>query len=211
MFAYHNDPRTKEDIISQLEFHKLADQLEQGAYWDNHFKKGCAVGCTIYSNNHIEYEHRFGIPANLAMIEEGIFEGLSVEASKNWPIDFMKAINVGSNLEGVDWIICRYAFSLRKDNYPKLIYDIIDDMLASLSEGVEDKKIEKYARPMLYEVIEQSHRINYRKPSYVKLITLDCYLHAIIHRWCDSIFYKYTTDEVKKVADFTINLLKDIK
>jgi len=36
--------------------------------------KGCAVGCTIHSSKHSDYELELGLPSWLAYLEDGIFE-----------------------------------------------------------------------------------------------------------------------------------------
>lgn len=96
LIAYHNDPSIKTAIISELEAHRAADQIVQGQYWAN--GKGCAVGCTVKSANHAEYEPRFGIPEMLARLEDVIFEGLPNSDAQNWPVEFMAAIEPGALL-----------------------------------------------------------------------------------------------------------------
>jgi len=73
MKAYHNDPELKKKVLSELQHHYDADNIVKGRYWEN--GKGCAVGCLLKSGNHIEYEEKFGIPVQLAYLEDGIFEG----------------------------------------------------------------------------------------------------------------------------------------
>ena len=99
MIAYHGDPKQKTKILAQLRRHAKADQLVKGQYWEA--GKGCAVGCTIYSGNHAEYEPRFGIPRELAHLEDRIFERLDNGDSQKWPIRFMSAIKPGADLSGV--------------------------------------------------------------------------------------------------------------
>ena len=65
---------SKAAILKQLRQHAKLDEIEKGHYWDS--GKGCAVGCTIHSGQHVEYETRFGIPQMLARLEDCIFEGL---------------------------------------------------------------------------------------------------------------------------------------
>jgi len=101
MLAYYNDPKIKNDILSQLADHASADQIVKGQYWKN--GKGCAVGCTIHSGNHMDYEDRFGIPVMLARLEDRIFEGLPNEAAMKWPTRFMSAIEPGADLSLVGW------------------------------------------------------------------------------------------------------------
>ena len=99
MIAYLGNPQIKTDIIAQLEAHRRADQIVKGQYWQN--GKGCAVGCTIHSGQHSEYEPRFGIPSLLAGLEDCIFEGLPNDRAMDWPVRFMSAVPVGADLEMV--------------------------------------------------------------------------------------------------------------
>ena len=101
MIAYHGQQEIKDAIIAQLEKHCAADEIVKGQYWKN--GKGCAVGCTLHSADHIEYENRFGIPQNLAYLEDCIFEGLPNKTAMDWPIRFMDAVKVGTNLSCVGW------------------------------------------------------------------------------------------------------------
>lgn len=107
MIAYHNDPTVKADILEQLRRHREADELIQNeSYWAD--GKGCAVGCTLHSSNHEEYEPRFGIPVELALIEDAIFEYLPVEWARRWPERFMGAIEPGADLSLVAWKFLRW-------------------------------------------------------------------------------------------------------
>ena len=101
LIAYHNNQSEKDEILAQLAAHRKADELIKGQYWED--GKGCAVGCTIHSGNHIEYEERFGIPVMLARLEDCIFEGLPNDKAKNWPERFMSAIEPGQDLSLVGW------------------------------------------------------------------------------------------------------------
>ena len=96
MIAYHNDPSIKSAILALLAAHRAADQLVKGQYWEG--GKGCAVGCTIHSGNHFEYEGRFGIPVVIARLEDRIFEGLPNALAMEWPERLMSAIRVGADL-----------------------------------------------------------------------------------------------------------------
>ena len=101
MQAYHNSPQLKSDILATLAAHRAADEIVKGQYWQD--GKGCAVGCTIKSGNHMAYESQFGIPVVLAQIEDRIFEGLPNDKAMLWPERFMSAINVGADLSLVGW------------------------------------------------------------------------------------------------------------
>ncbi len=114
LIAYHGDEAIKSAILAQLSVHRLADELVKGQYWED--GKGCAVGCTLYSGNHIEYEVRFGIPVVLARLEDRIFEGLPNGRAKAWPERFMGAIRPCANLAMV-WP--RFALWLLTEELPQ--------------------------------------------------------------------------------------------
>jgi len=100
MLAYHSDATIKSNILTQLQAHHDADEIIQGRHWED--GKGCAVGCTIYSDEHAEYERLFGIPAGLARLEDTIFESLPNSDAMGWPLRFMNAIAPGADLALVE-------------------------------------------------------------------------------------------------------------
>ena len=97
--AFHNDPAVKEKYINRVQAHIAADNLIRGIGWDN--GKGCAVGCTLEAYNHSRYPIELGIPEWLARVEDTLFEGMSVEKSRTWPLKFLDAIKVGADLEKI--------------------------------------------------------------------------------------------------------------
>ena len=101
MRSYHCDPSIKSDLLAQLAAHRAADEIVKGQYWKN--GKGCAVGCTLHSGDHAEYEPRYGIPQMLARLEDCIFEGLPNAAAQHWPERFSRAVPVGVDLSRVGW------------------------------------------------------------------------------------------------------------
>jgi hypothetical protein len=101
VIAFRNTTVTKAAVLRQLRAHTKADELIKGCYWER--GKGCAVGCTIHSSKHVEYESRFGIPQMLAQLEDCIFEGLPNAQAKVWPVIFMSAVKPGSDLSCIGW------------------------------------------------------------------------------------------------------------
>lgn len=99
MLAFHNGPAIKEKYLARVRAHVLADELIHGKYWEN--GKGCAVGCTVHSSDHMAYEKELGIPIVLARLEDGIFENLENGESKKWPERFLSSIKVGADLSSV--------------------------------------------------------------------------------------------------------------
>lgn len=138
MKAYHGDPQIKTGILKQLEAHRAADQLVKGVYWSA--GKGCAVGCTIHSGNHMEYEHRFGIPVILARLEDCIFEGLPNDQAMGWPIRFMSAIPVGSDLSLVGWRFLHWLLT--------------DEISISVSDDTEIENINVQCRSAIADCAE---------------------------------------------------------
>ncbi len=101
MLAFTNTTHTKEQVLAQIRAHAAADEIIKGSYWGS--GKGCAVGCTLHSDQHSEYEPRFGIPQMLARLEDTIFEGLPNGTAKAWPERFMQAVRPGADLALVGW------------------------------------------------------------------------------------------------------------
>ena len=101
MLAFRDTTVTKPAIMRQLRAHAEADAFIKGTYWQN--GKGCAVGCTIHSGTHAEYESRFGIPQMLAHLEDRIFEGLPNGDAMAWPVRFINSIQPGADLSRVGW------------------------------------------------------------------------------------------------------------
>ena len=107
MRAYHGDPAIKAEYLARVAAHRAADELLQGyAYWRD--GKGCAVGCTIHSDDHARYETALGIPRMLACLEDAIFEGLPQAAARAWPERFLAAIEPGTDLSRVGWQLLRW-------------------------------------------------------------------------------------------------------
>lgn len=97
MKSFHNNIFIKNKYISRVKHHIDADNLVRGLGWKD--GKGCAVGCTLENYDHQSYEIELGIPEWLARVEDALFEGMSIEKSKRWPLIFLETINVGIDLE----------------------------------------------------------------------------------------------------------------
>lgn len=93
------DLQTKEKYVNRVKRHQEQDEIVQGVYWEK--GKGCAVGCTIEGNDHEKYETELGIPRVIARIEDKIFEGLSNEEAKKFPLRFLQAVPVEVDLSMV--------------------------------------------------------------------------------------------------------------
>ena len=133
LIAYHNNAQIKADILAQLQRHFDADELVKGRYWEG--GKGCAVGCTIYSGNHMEYQPRFGIPAAIARLEDRIFEGLPNDEAKLWPLRLMAAIQPGQDLSRVGWWFLHWLLTDATIN-PGIAHPLVKDAVAQCAEVV---------------------------------------------------------------------------
>jgi hypothetical protein len=130
MIAYHGKQETKDAVLLQLQGHYDADQIIKGTYWER--GKGCAVGCTIHSCEHVQYESLFGIPQSLARLEDRIFEGLPNEKAKEWPLRFMRAIKPGSDLSLVQWQFLRWLMTDAEVN-PGINHPLVKDVVSSVA------------------------------------------------------------------------------
>jgi hypothetical protein len=110
MKAYRNGI-TKTEFVNEMKAHAVADRFIRVEYWNG--EKGCAVGCGLKSiselkglhfnkfNDHALYETHLGIPTWLALVEDKLFESMSLGMSKHWPVEFAKAIRAGANLDKI--------------------------------------------------------------------------------------------------------------
>ena len=147
MKAFHNDPLIKEKYLTRVQEHYQADEIIQGKYWEN--GKGCAVGCTIHSSNHEEYESKLGIPEDIAHLQDTIFESLPNELAKQFPLQFLSAIKVGSDLKNVMnlftiWMLTGKKYGViqyAKDK--KVIQDVADALAKDLVAPVSTEEWSK--------------------------------------------------------------------
>jgi hypothetical protein len=145
MKAFHNDPKLKQRYLNRALAHQAADEIIKGKYWEN--GKGCAVGCTIHSNNHAAYETELGVPEWLARLEDRIFEGLSNDEAKDFPFLFLDAINVGSDLSKIKIPMLIFIIeSVRTHIKNEKLLAIVDGVLAELRKDVLDLNALKKAR-----------------------------------------------------------------
>ena len=140
LIAYHGNSAEKDAILAQLARHRKADALVQGyGYWKD--GKGCAVGCTIKSGDHMQYEPQFGIPVAIARLEDAIFESLPVDLARQWPERLMNAVQPGQDLSRVHWHLMHWLLTDETVNsginHP-LVKDAVRqcaDIMATLKDG----------------------------------------------------------------------------
>lgn len=134
MKAFVNTTMTKQEIIDALKWHQEQDNFIKGQYFED--GKGCAVGCSLESvarlkkikisyEDHGQYEKHFGVPRWLAKVEDVIFEGLPLERSKTWPLEFVQAINVGANLDNVKAPFVIFILESNLENFDNKKYPVV--------------------------------------------------------------------------------------
>lgn len=130
LVAFHGDARLRDLVVAGVRAHADADDFIRGTYrdWrfdgsDNSRFRGCAVGCTldtirriefpntadpwidgthrIFYGDHTLYERYLGVPANLAVLEDHLFEHMPIPDYREWPVRFIEAIVPGTDLSQV--------------------------------------------------------------------------------------------------------------
>src|SRR3990167_5018893 len=119
--AFHGEKSIKEKYLKRVKAHYEADEIIKGKYWEN--GKGCAVGCTIHGSSHDAYPKKLGISWRLALIEDSIFENLQNGEAKKFPIDFLNAVQIGSDTELVYKKFVIWVLGDKKDGLVNVIKD----------------------------------------------------------------------------------------
>lgn len=94
--AFHNNPTTRQFYVERILAHQFAHEIVQGTSWKT--TAAGAVGSTLHSNQHSQYEEMLGIPRQLAYLEDRIFEGLPAREAQAFPFTFLTSIPVGADL-----------------------------------------------------------------------------------------------------------------
>ena len=94
--AFFGDAKLKNFYENRVLGHQKADEIVQGKYWEN--GKGCALGCTVHSDKHLDMAKKLNIPLPIVYLEERIFERLDNTKAKEFPLAFIQAIRTGADL-----------------------------------------------------------------------------------------------------------------
>jgi hypothetical protein len=150
--AFHNDPTIKEKYISRMEEHIRLDHLVRGMGYERNGNqiRGCAVGCTLNNYDHAQYPIELGIPRWIGHLEDIIFENMSFDKSTTFPLEFLEAINVGSNLNTIlpDFMIFILQGTLATfdhDKFPE-IFKIVSNIITLWQNDCEDQEVWAAAR-----------------------------------------------------------------
>lgn len=143
LLSFHNDESIKHKYLGRVKAHQKADNIIQGQGWSN--GKGCAIGCTLENYDRTRYPIELGIPIEIAILEDCIFEGLNLETAKKWPARFLNSVPVGADLEMV---------------FPKFELWLLENYIPSKYKEVKEIKavIEVYQKLVNGEITSQEAR-----------------------------------------------------
>ena len=169
MLSFHNDPKLKEMLLTEIENHRKADLINQGAYQVeiDGVKKYCAVGCSInslniklkksyYVGDHSVYETELGIPKEIAYLEDNIFENLPIEQAMLWPERFIEAIPIGVDLSKVIAKLMIWQFEDEKEGLSSM-QEVKDDKEAY---GFCEEVVALYKRVLKGETVTEDEFYN---------------------------------------------------
>lgn len=144
MKAFHNDSKLADLLVSRVRNHMLADEIVKGRYWES--GKGCAVGCSLHSSNHMSGETEFGIPVMLWRLEDSIFERLQNELAKKFPLRFAEACasRVGDDLSGVGWKFLHWLIS--QELAPFHMHNIVGSAIKSCADILKTRALGVFIR-----------------------------------------------------------------
>lgn len=94
--AFHNSLPIRQFYVERVLAHQFAQEIIQGTSWKT--TAAGAVGSTLHSNQHSQYEEVLGIPRQLAYLEDRIFEGLPIQEAQVFPFAFLTNIHPGADL-----------------------------------------------------------------------------------------------------------------
>ena len=147
--AFHGDQAIKDKYLARVRAHRKADEIIHGSYVQigvNDTFKGCAVGCTLHSGRHWEYESELGIPTQLAFIQDGLFERMSKPDDVLFPEQFLEAIPVGADLYPAYWKFMIWVLTDETNGLLPLVEDaevktIIGQVVALYQKAIDGKDV----------------------------------------------------------------------
>lgn len=142
MRAFHNDPKIKAKYVKRVLAHQKANRIIQGTGWDG--EKGCGIGCTLENYDHAQYPIELGIPEWLAQVEDRIFEGLPHTQACFWPACFLKAINVGANLETIKAPFIVFLLEEARLSFDREIFPEADTAICQIIELWKHAPVQEY-------------------------------------------------------------------
>ena len=154
MLAYNNNQELKYKAVSLAKWHREQDNFIQGEWLQgvcqlpdgSKGQKGCQMGCMAQDETRpIEsVSEEYYLDLKYVYLCEGIFEGLSVEESKNFTVDSFDIVPVGFdfNLFWSKWfvsILTKNKEFTTDEKVLKVIDDCIELYRVSFSEVKKEK------------------------------------------------------------------------
>lgn len=109
IISWHGKAEVKADAIYAARFHREADLLQRGTYWNG--QRGCGIGCHAHHLSPAPSEYRsdqyrivsrgYGWPIWLIALEDWLFENGTFEKAIKLPEAICQAIPVGVDLTPV--------------------------------------------------------------------------------------------------------------
>ena len=127
--AFHGQAAIKEKYVNRIRAHMAADTLIRGVGWED--GKGCAVGCTLETYDHSRYPVELGVPEWLARVEDKVFENMSIEKSRTWPLDFLSAIEPGADLERIKGLFLIVILKSALETFDHIKFPQVKDVIGS--------------------------------------------------------------------------------
>jgi hypothetical protein len=126
----------KETWIKEMQEHQDMDSLVQGQWFSN--GKGCFFGCAMQTKEGAleKAAQAMGLPFWIVGLAEVIFEGLEREEALKFPVEFLKAIPVDTDLE----IVKHKIAVLRLYDLPHQ-RDEITDVINILKRVIEGEEV----------------------------------------------------------------------
>jgi hypothetical protein len=158
MKAFHGIEEIKQKYVERMKAHIAADELIRGIGWKD--GKGCAIGCTIHAYRHPGYEILLGLPVWLAHLEDRLFEAVSEEYSRTFPLRFLEVIPVGVDVDRIKHKFLHFVVSDAKQfaraefTYVHKTIDRVLELLLLSSVSNEDLKAAASAARAAYHAAD---------------------------------------------------------
>jgi hypothetical protein len=131
----------KDKILSRIAQHRELDEIVQGTGFEN--GKGCAIGCSLDSYDHREYQRVVGVDGIVSGLIDWCHENLPAELSKDWPGRVAKALKSGADTTFIaDWWYVWLLTEDLKSMDPDGVCAKMGELFRRAAEGDEPTKAE---------------------------------------------------------------------
>ena len=149
LLAYHGSDELKSEVVADMRADIEADRLVAGEYWNDETHTGCHIGCVLHAravrkgldidinyNSHTVYGNLIGVPIEIAILVENLFESLGKQYGQSFSLAFLDSINPGADLSDVPrqfklWLLDDARQHFRHDG----VLSVIDEVIRLLNYG----------------------------------------------------------------------------